>query len=154
MPYPQSNEGVGGLAADEHDLLQKATDVHAKSIVETSLEKGRTVTYIVPPSQLEGEGPYEATFESMDGDWTEGSSALMYGKFKVVKVDGTGAESACSGSDDYSIVNLPGNAMFKQMELYVGNTNVIDQGTSLYHYKSIIETILSMKNQSFLSVAL
>lgn len=33
--------------------------------------------------------------------------------------------------------------MFKQLELYIGNTNVIDQNTSLYHYKALTENLLS-----------
>lgn len=42
-----------------------------------------------------------------------------------------------------SVVNLAPNALFKQLELYVSNSNVIDASVSTYHYKSITETLLS-----------
>ena len=78
----------------------------------------------------------------MDTEWTDGTSGQLHGKFKVVKIVG-GEEKECDGNDDYSVVNLPGNSMFKQLELYIGDTNVIDQSTSLYHYKAFTESLLS-----------
>ena len=42
-----------------------------------------------------------------------------------------------------SVVNLAPNAIFKQLEMYVGNTNVIDASVSTYHYKCMTETLLS-----------
>ena len=36
------------------------------------------------------------------------------------------------------------------MELTIGNCNVVDQSTSLYHYKALIETLLSMYSSGFL----
>ena len=62
----------------------------------------------------------------------------------LVKVNNSGVESLCTAEDDYSVCNLPGNSIFKQMEFMVGNSNVIDQSISAYPYKAIIETILSM----------
>ena len=53
-----------------------------------------------------------------------------------------GNETPCT-TEDYSVNNLPGNSIFKQLELYVGNTNVIDQSVSAYPYKCITETLLS-----------
>ena len=67
----------------------------------------------------------------------------MFGKFKVVKNGPGGTEINCT-AEDYSVINLPGNSIFKQLELYVGNTNVIDQSVSAYPFKCITETLLSM----------
>ena len=72
----------------------------------------------------------------------QGEDLQLYGKFKIVKIV-SGEEKECDSNDDYSVVNLPGNSMFKQLELYIGNTNVIDQSTSLYHYKAFTESLLS-----------
>ena len=146
MPYPDKNEGIAGLAIDEQDLSHDCTDVYAKPIVENSLQAGKTATYHISPGQLEGRGPYQVEIPSMDDEWTDLTSHQCFGKYQVVKVDGGGTESNCGGSDDYSVVNLSGNALFKQLELYVGNGNVIDQGSSLYHYKALTETLLSMKS--------
>ena len=141
MVYPEKSEGVGGLGFDQHDLLQSATNLHAKSLREASLKHGKTVTYFVPPSKLDGMGPYELGIPSMDTEWTDGESGQLYGKFKVVKIV-SGEEKECV-AEDYSVINLPGNSLFKQLEFYVNNSNVVDQSVSAYPYKCITETLLS-----------
>ena len=78
----------------------------------------------------------------MDIEWLDGESGQLFGKFKIVKING-GREVDCDANDDYSVVNLPGNSMFKQLELYVGNGggNVIDQSVSAYPFKCMTETL-------------
>ena len=141
--HPDKSIGIAGFGLDEQDLFQSATDLHANPIRETSLRSGKTVRYAVPQSKLEGLGPYEITIPSMDTEWLDGESAQLFGKFKIVKMDGRD-EKDCEVGDDYSVVNLPANSMFKQLELMVGNANVIDQSVSAYPYKCMKETILSM----------
>jgi hypothetical protein len=141
MVYPDKNEGIGGFGIDEQDLLQSATNLHARTLREASLKQGKTATYFVPPSKLDGLGPYELSIPSMDTEWTDGESGQLYGKFKVVKIVG-GEEQACV-AEDYSVINLPGNSLFKQLEFYVNNSNVVDQSVSAYPYKCITETLLS-----------
>ena len=145
MVYPDKSVGIAGFGVDEQDLFQSATDLHARPIRETSLKSGKTVTYSVPQSKLDGLGPYEISIPSMDIEWLDGESGQLFGKFKVVKIVG-GREVNCNGTDDYSVANLPGNSMFKQLELYVGNGggNVIDQSVSAYPFKCMTETLLSM----------
>lgn len=105
MGFPESNEGIGGLAFDEMDLLQSSTDLHAKSLLETSLRNGKTVKYEIPPGKLDGNGPYDLNFPSMDTEWTDGTSGQLHGKFKVVKIVG-GEEKDCDDNDDYSVVRF------------------------------------------------
>ena len=143
MIYPDKSEGLGGFGFDEHELIQSATNLHAKSMKEASLKHGKTLNYFVPPSKLDGMGPYELSIPSMDAEWTDGESGQLFGKFKVVKLK-NGVEADCEPTDDYSVINLPGNSIFKQLEFYVGNGNVVDQSVSAYPYKCITETLLSM----------
>ena len=143
MVYPDKSVGIAGFGLDEQDLFQSATDLHALPIRETSLKGGMTAQYRVPRSKLDGLGPYEVTIPSFDSQWLDGESGQLFGKFKIVKMV-AGNETECDANDDYSVVNLPGNAMFKQLELHVNNYNVIDQSVSAYPYKAIKETILSM----------
>ena len=143
MVYPDQNVGIAGFGIDEQDLFQASTDLHARPIRETSLKSGKTVRYTVPRSKLDGVGPYEISIPSMGMEWLEGDSGQLYGVFQVVKIN-SGSEKVCAPEDDYSVCNLPGNSIFKQMEFMVGNSNVIDQSISAYPYKAIIETILSM----------
>ena len=149
MVFPDQNVGIAGFSIDEQDLFQTATDLHAKPIRETSLKGGKTVKYSVPRSKLDGSGPYEISIPSMDMEWLDGESGQLYGVFQIVKVNEHGVESMCDVNDDYSVVNLPGNSIFKQMELMVGNSNVIDQSICAYPYKAVIETILSMFTQIY-----
>ena len=145
MVYPDKTVGIAGFALDEQDLFQSATDLHARPIRETSLKSGKTVSYFVPQSKLEGLGPYEIDIPSMDIEWLDGESGQLFGKFKVVKMI-EGNEVDCEAADDYSVVNLPANSIFKQLELNVGNGggNVIDQSVSAYPFKCMTETLLSM----------
>ena len=143
MVFPDQNLGIAGFSIDEQDLFQVATDLHARPIRETSLKEGKTVKYSVPTSQLDGSGPYELSIPSMDMQWLDPESGQLYGVFQIVKVTDN-VESRCTVDDDYSVCNLPGNSMFKQLELMVGNSNVIDQSISAYPYKALIETVLSM----------
>ena len=151
MVYPDKSVGIAGFGIDEQDLFQSATDLHARPIRETSLKGGKTVKYNVPTSKLDGLGPYELSIPSMDAEWLDGESGQLFGRFKVVKTSGANKqiENECDATDDYSVVNLPGNSMFKQLEFYVGNSNVIDQSVSAYPYKAIKETILSMLTQIY-----
>lgn len=148
MVYPDKSVGIAGFGIDEQDLFQSATDLHARPIRETSLKSGKTVKYNVPTSKLDGLGPYELPIPSMDAEWLDGESGQIFGRFKVVKMKGS-LEIDCDANDDYSVINLPGNSMFKQLEFYVGNSNVIDQSVSAYPYKAITETILSMLIQIY-----
>ena len=144
MVFPDQNVGIAGFSIDEQDLFQTATDLHSKPIRETSLKGGKTVKYSVPRSKLDSKGPYEISIPSMDMEWLDGESGQLYGVFQIVKVNPSGVESMCDVNDDYSVVNLPGNSIFKQVEFMVGNSNVIDQSISSYPFKAILETILSM----------
>ena len=82
----------------------------------------------------------------MSTEWTDLTSGIVYGTWKIVKLD-NGVEKACT-TEDYSVVNLPANSMWRQIELYVGDSNVVDMSTSNYHYKAFMETLLSKVNIS------
>ena len=120
--YVVSNKAVG-LGKRSKINKRRAyvySGLQSRPIRETSLKSGKTVSYFVPQSKLDGSGPYEISIPSMDIEWLDGESGQLFRKFKVVKMSG-GKEVDCDANDDYSVVNLPGNSMFKQLELYVGN---------------------------------
>ena len=62
MVYLDKSVGIAGFGLDEQDLFQSATDLHARPIRETSLKSGKTVSYFVPQSKLEGLDPYRYLF--------------------------------------------------------------------------------------------
>ena len=45
MGWPESNEGIGGKAFDEHDLLQPQTSTHEKTLIETYTAAKRPTIY-------------------------------------------------------------------------------------------------------------
>ena len=107
MPWPENNEGVGGLSFDEHDLLQSQTDAHGKTFFETSLLRGKPTTYSLPDGIIEGDGPYEIPIQSMADERTDLTSHRLYGKFQIKKISNN-AETKCT-TEDYSVVNLAVN---------------------------------------------
>ena len=66
----------------------------------------------------------------------------IMGEIQIVKME-AGVEKDAISADDYSTVNLIGNSLFRQMEVYLNDCQLMDLSSSLYGYKSIIETILS-----------
>ena len=62
-------------------------------------------------------------------------------ELKVVKIV-SGSETDCTEGDDFSLINLPANSIFRQVELLVNGTSVADTYTSNYHYKAYLETQL------------
>ena len=47
--------------------------------------------------------------------------------------------------DDFSVVNLPANLLFKQIELYVGNTNVYTSHFVRYFWFLLSKTLQNMR---------
>ena len=56
----------------------------------------------------------------------------LSGCFSVVKIDTNGKEIPALDADDFSVINLTGNSLFKQVECYVNNVQVMDQSTGTY----------------------
>ena len=110
--------------------------------IDVSTKGGQTVLFKVPDATMDSGGPYEINLPSAGTKYWLLPTGRMYGKMKVVKIDG-GQEKDCDGSDDFSLCNLPANSIFRQVELLVNGTNVVDTSTSNYHYKSYLETQLS-----------
>ena len=72
----------------------------------------------------------------MDTEWTDGESGQMFGKFQVVKTGAGGNETVCT-TEDYSVNNLPGNSILKQLELYVGNSIAVQRSTLNMYCKQV-----------------
>ena len=135
MAYPQANPGIGGLALDEEDLYSEELDLFSKPTADNDIRLGEPIIYRIPDNQLDSTGPYDIEIPPTGTAFKYLQSARLFGKVKVKKI-ASGVLVNCT-SEDFSMVNLPANSLFKQVELYVNNTNVVDIGTSLYHYKVI-----------------
>ena len=131
--WPDANEGLGAKSIDENQILGE--DGFTNPSVDVSTKGGKNALFKVPDAIMDSGGPYEINIPSAGAQYCLLPTARLFGKMKVVKIVG-GQEQDCVGGDDFSLCNLPANSIFRQLELLINGTNVIDTSTSNYHYKS------------------
>ena len=139
--WPDANEGLGPKSIDQNQLMGVHSDGFAKPEIDLSSRGGKFVKYDLPDAIMDSGGPYEIPIPSTGTDYLDMTTGRLYGEMKVLKIV-AGAETVCDGADDFSLVNLPANSIFRQAELVVNGTGVADTSTSNYHYKAYLETQL------------
>ena len=139
--WPDANEGLGPKSIDENQLMGIHTDGFAKPKIDLSTRGGKFVKYDLPEAIMDSGGPYEINIPSTQADYLDLTTGRLYGELKVVKIS-AGAETACQAGDDFSLINLPANSIFRQVELIVNGAGVSDTSTSNYHFKAYLETQL------------
>ena len=92
---------------------------------------------------IDDQGPYEIIINSNDMEYMFLPTARLTGSFKVTKGEG----EAIGEGDNVSIINNLPSSLWKQVECYVGNVQIEDTSSSTYHYKALIQTLLSYDNQ-------
>ena len=139
--WPDANEGLGPKSIDENQLMGVHTDGFKKPDIDLTTKGGAFVKYDLPDAIMDSGGPYEINIPSSGVDYLDLTTGRLYGDLKVVKIT-AGSEVECTGADDFSLINLPANSIFRQAELLVNGTSVADTSTSNYHYKAYLETQL------------
>ena len=139
--WPDANEGLGPKSIDENQLMGVHTDGFKKPEIDLTTKGGTYMKYDLPDAIMDSGGPYEINITSSGVDYPDLTTGRLYGELKVVKIAG-GAEANCTGADDFSLINLPANSIFRQAELIVNGTGVADTSTSNYHFKAYLETQL------------
>ena len=137
--WPDANLGLGAKSIDENQILGE--DGFSIPDIDVSTKGGKTVLFKVPDATMDSGGPYEINIPSTGADYLDLTTGRLYGELKVVKI-AAGAETACQAGDDFSLINLPANSIFRQAELIVNGTGVADTSTSNYHFKAYLETQL------------
>ena len=140
--WPDANEGLGPAAIDENQLMGIHSDGFSKPEIELTTKGGKHIKYDLPDAIMDSGGPYEIYVPSTGADYLDPSTARVYGEMKIVRIDNN-KEVACIEADDFSVINLPANSIFRQIEVIVNGVNVVDNSSSTYHYKSYIESQLS-----------
>ena len=142
--------GIGGLNAQEHEYFAHSLDVFDQPKTESKLLDGKDVFYN-PISTITDDGPYEFLINRDLECHFYLPRTRLHGAFKIVKADG----NDISDQDDVSIANLMCHNLFKQVELYVNGTQVVDLSSPTYPWKAFLETYLSyssnVKNTSLQS---
>lgn len=140
-------KGVGTFVNDQHELATDSIDLFSIPHAEVSMVHGKNVTYY-PNAPLTDDGFVEFVIPNESNEFTVLDATTIYGEVEVVKADNT----AFGGADKVSCVNLFPQALFKQVEVYLGTggTCINDLSTQTYPFKSFIETHLTydtnMKN--------
>ena len=131
MSYTNQKIGIGSLQLDESEMMASCLDIFSSPLIENHLVRGKDII-VCPINAIDDDGPFEIHIKSSDRAYIFMPFTRMHGCFSVVKVNEEGREISTVEADDYSVVNLTGNSLFKQMECYVNNVQVMDQATGTY----------------------
>ena len=131
--------GIGGLAAEQDDLVEQALDLHAPLEQDTSLLDGRDVFYNSVTS-VTNTGPIEFIVPRDQECSFILDQTRLIGHF-VVKTDD---DKDVEATDKVFLVNNFAHNLFSQVEIYVNGTQVCDLSTAnSYPFKNFIQTELS-----------
>lgn len=131
--------GIGTLMTENHELASSSVaDLFDLPTYEQALIHGKTLTYY-PDSSVNNNGPYEIRIPSADNAYTALPLTKLHLCLEVQKEDG----SALTDTEVNSVVNLFPHSIFRQIELYVNETQINDLSTPTYPYKAYIEKLLS-----------
>ena len=133
-----SKAGVGTFVTEDHELASSGLALFDLPIVDTSLVSGKFVT-IYPRTVLSSAGPHEFTIPSDGQDFTDLPYTRLEGCLEILKADGT----KLTDTEVNAYVNLLPHSLFKQIELYINNTQISDISAPTAAWKAAIETILT-----------
>ena len=128
MAHATQKHGVGSFQTDESEMLSEIIDIFKPPPIENEMISGKEVI-ISSVNPITDEGPYEYVVKTSDREYLDMPSTTLLGCISVVKEDGIDANDE---ADDFSVVNLVGNSIIKQAELYVNDTQVMNQSTGTY----------------------
>ena len=136
--------GLGTFVNDEHELATSAIDFFSIPHAEVSIVHGKTISYYPTAPISNDDGIFEFILANESNEFTDMNSITIYGEVEVVKADGT----AIAVADKISCVNNFPQALFKQMEIYLGTMqqSVSDISTATYPFKAFLETHLTFND--------
>lgn len=136
MASSNQKQGIGSFQTDENEETATCLDLFKPAIIENDLVRGKDV--IVNPVNFTDFGPYEFNIKSSSNDYIYMPLTKLHGCIQVLKLNAQGEEVACVGVDDYSLINLFSNSLFKQCEIYLNGVQCQDQSVACYGYKAVI----------------
>lgn len=131
-----SNVGLGNYVENKDELISHNFDIFSHGSIEKAMEGGYEQE-IYPTTSLTSEGPFEFKIEPCS-DYILLPHTRLYIKGKITQANG--ADPAAG--TEYSVTNLFPHALFRQVDVHVGNMNTSSQD-NLYPYKAFFETLFS-----------
>ena len=142
MTQAGMKQGIASFQTDQTEMSSPCIDIFTPPIVETNLISGHDIE-ISPITAVNNDGPYEFQIRSSNDEYLYMPQTRLKTVFKIKKVGSNGAETTPTNADDYSVINLLGNTLYKQLEVYCNEVLVTDLYTPTYGYKAYMETLLS-----------
>lgn len=131
--------GIGGLSVNVNESAIDSLNLHLPHNVETSLEKGRCVTYYTS-SPVEGTDTIEFHVPSDPECFFDLSQTRIDGHFIVHDA----AKANVKKEDNLTLSNHYAACLFSQIEVYLNGTQVCDLSAHLsYPFKQYIDSIMS-----------
>lgn len=109
---------------------------------QASIEEGMHVEHI-PTSSVQDDSPIKFFVSGDSNYYMDLKSSYLHLEVKITKADGSNID------DDAEVapINLIGQTLFQQ--IYVSlNDVIITDSSNLYHYRAMIETLLSYSDES------
>lgn len=133
MEFVHENSTLTG----RHEL-----DLFNNAPTSASLQEGIYVEHS-PTTSLNDSSPIQFTVSGDSAYYLDLSSSYLYLEAKVVKGNGGDLDADAP----ISVVNLLAHSLFQQVDIYL-NEVLVSSASSLYHYRSMLETLLSFNTEA------
>ena len=127
----------------EHSCLASKPELQLFDDLPTqaAIENGYTTEYL-PRGNLTDGGPVKFEVSGNGSDYIDLLNSYLLLELKITKVDG----ADLAEEDVVGPINLIGQTLFKQIDVSLNDT-LISDSSNLYHYRSILETLLSYTSE-------
>ena len=128
------------------DLQAHCTDLFTMPSQEISMLSGRTTVYH-PLNRTLDEGPFTFQIDSQGMDYVHMAATRMFLSLKITNADGTNI----GANANVAPVNLPGNSIWKSIDIDIGGSPATELGNFHANIKSYLETTLSYSKPAITS---
>lgn len=127
----------------EHSCLASKPELQLFDDLPTqaAIENGYTTEYL-PRGNLTDGGPVKFEVSGNGSDYIDLLNSYLLLELKITKADG----ADLAEEDVVGPINLIGQTLFKQIDVSLNDT-LISDSSNLYHYRSILETLLSYTSE-------
>jgi hypothetical protein len=165
---PKLEDGYGTLNTRTVDIMSPVTDLFSKVALDQSMESGRDI--VIRPSRMSNEGPFEFKLEPDSESYIEPNTLRLYGRFKVLKSDGSnldpfvaaipgeykqpaddnlglaafpGVKAAAATGDDVAVVDMAGHSLFNAIDVFSNDSLITSNTSQTMAFKAFIESHLT-----------
>lgn len=128
----------------EHSCLasKPELDLFSTPPTQAAIEEGIHTEHM-PTTSLSDAGPIKFDVSGDSNYYLDLNASYILLEVKITKGDGTNIDAAA----DVGPVNLLAHSLFKQLDVSL-NDIVISNASNLYHYRAMLETLLSHNDES------